>query len=474
MDSRTQTGTLSIGTGEEHSPVQLLFIDWLSFMASMPNQTLLDKVPAGYKVAFHNTGTMLFHQLWTVSTKAGRPLLSLQAVPRNGYHSPDTVSIKLDNALLYSDDWYKILIDFLIDFEVSCPSVTRVDFAMDSQMIPYGISTAEFAQRLADGDFIKSGKYNITVHKTQGRYIAPASVNMVDKWGTDSSVIPTETTSGGVPVVNCVTLGSHSSLAQFQVYNKSLELSNHLCVNGEFRKQYIFDRWKSEGLDTEKPVWRSELRLSSKADVIEYVAPDGTVQRRKLNLADLDPEHGLKSTILQAFNRWAQIFSFIGRDNSKRTHITREARVKFLSEESKLSFGSHCSQSRGMTKYIKGVINFVSNLFDECQRKGMNKPADGVVQGWTIRFFLEKLYEFSARTDEQVLYETGAALHIPVSKLQTLSQNYIDRLMSVYTDLRHCLTSDSDLKVSIPIETEEVEFTQEDLEWFYHFQNTKF
>lgn len=211
-----------------------------------------------------DTGTALFQLLYYLKLANGRPVCSLQAVPRHPFQDPDTVSIKLDNALLYSADFYDVLLQLLKDFQIRRPNISRLDFAMDCQNIGYGISARDFAERLADSRFVKSGTREISVHKRSNVYIDPRSSDDAVKFETD-----------GLPSINAVTIGRHGSICQAQVYNKTLELKQHMAADGSFMKQYIFDQWKDAGLDVSKDVWRIELRLSSKADTLEYIDPSG-------------------------------------------------------------------------------------------------------------------------------------------------------------------------------------------------------
>lgn len=463
--------TLMLGREDSlHAPKQLLFIDWLSFQGHMDDPSVLSFPPDGYKVEPKETGTPLYQCLFMISTTDGRAICSLQSVPRHKYQDPDSVAVKLDNALLYSSDWYAVMVRFVSQFHIRRINVSRVDFAMDSQAVAYGISTKDFAERLADSRFVKSGTREISVHKRSNIYIDETSKGDELSFQTDN-----------LPSINAVTIGRHGSMCQCQVYNKTLELKQHLAADGSFIKSYIPELWQAGGLDTTKDVWRIELRLSSKADTLEFVTPEGEVKHRKILLSDLDPKEyddtirgrrisPLKDTIQQAFNRWFNVYSLENQDLSKLQHITRQSKVKILSDESELSFAAHAAQSKSMTKYLKGVVRFITDLFQSSATVLKDRPSEGIIQAWVIKHFLENLYDVCKGINTAKCRAVQSGTQSLTEDFHTILSYEFDRILGASKELRRVLTINQSTQLNVIVDGHEERMTQEEFEWITKFQ----
>lgn len=454
-----------------HRPKQLLHLDWLSFQGHLTDPSILSLGVDGYIIEKSETGTPLFEFLYYVKKSCGRPICSLQSVPRHKYQEPDSVAVKMDNALLYSQDYYTELIDFIRLFNIRRTNISRVDFCIDCQNIAYGISARDFAERLADSRFVKSGTREITVHKRSNIYIDPRSQNGELKFETDN-----------LPSVNAVTIGSHGSMCQAQVYNKTLELKQHMAADGTYMKQYIYDQWKDAGLDVSKDVWRIELRLSSKADTLEYVDPSGEIKHRRILLSDLDPRvyddsiRGakfcvLKDTILQAFNRWFNVYSMENCELSKLKHLTRQHQVKVLSETSELSFVAHAEQSRSMTKYMKGVVNFITDLFQSAAAVIKDKPENGVIQAFVIKTFLEKLYKVCKTLNTANARALHRGENILTTDMHTILHKEFDAILQRFPYLRTLITVRPSMQVEVDCGDHTETMTQEEFEWITKFSS---
>lgn len=435
-----------------------MFIDWLSLYASMPRAILVEGYSSDYRVQEMQTGTPLFEKSYRVSLSDGRPIAFVAAIPRHPYMTPETVSVKFDNALLYSSDFFDQLINFLGKFGVRNTHITRLDLAVDCQQIAYGISAKEFAERLADSRFVKAGTRQLAIHKRSNFYVNPKADDGKH-----------ELISDGLPAINAVTFGTHNSICQSQVYNKTLELKSNLDANGNPKKAYIMDAWKDAGLDITQDVWRIELRLGSKADTLEYVGEGGEICYRRITLSDLDPDRGLKDTIRYAFKRWFCVYSLIGRDLKKTKHLTREDAVQVLSEEADLQFVAHAAQSTAMSKYVKGVLKFVTDLFTKAVPILRNHPEDGILQGYAIGCFLEKLYKVSVQLDKVILDGTARGHRVVSDGLHEVLSHELSKILGQNLELRRLLTVDDKTPVLVTADGRTSTMSQEDFYWISHF-----
>lgn len=158
----------------------------------------------------------------------------ISAIPSMEGRDYHGASIRLANPVLYTSVWYHSFIDVIDVLHWKVQNITRIDLACDQNFFLNGLHPATFLRqyacklrsylrvgRLAD-DFSLHGSK--TQHALDYNYI---------RWGTRASGV-------------CVYL-----------YNKTKELR-------EIKdKPWIRKCWNSDGLSTEKDVWRVEISITS-------------------------------------------------------------------------------------------------------------------------------------------------------------------------------------------------------------------
>ena len=206
-------------------------IDWLEvFCAEQAQNAILDANYyrlLGYDVRVRDYGTPQYRDMFTI-WRNGFPFLEIRRNPyslkaNGGIFNPNDCHIRLSNRSCYDVSPINDLRKFLITFQYSLKSLSRIDICLDFNRFDYGQLPAQFLRAYMRGKVSKINQCNISAHGKDS--FAERVWNSV-KWGSVSSPISTK------------------------LYCKSLELSQ------VHEKLYIRDAWKLSGLDVSKPVWR--------------------------------------------------------------------------------------------------------------------------------------------------------------------------------------------------------------------------
>jgi hypothetical protein len=161
---------------------------------------------------------------------------------------PNQCSLKLENKILYTGDWFEILEYLRKNLQLFFKNITRLDIAVDGVNYLYDFLN----------DYLK-GKYDKELLK-----IGRAKFNCY-QFNEKSRVFEN------------FTLGKPSSDKMMSFYMKSKEIKD----SGKF---YILDFWRKNGIDTKK-VFRAEIRL--KNEYLKYI--------KDFNLSDLQEKNFLLS-----------------------------------------------------------------------------------------------------------------------------------------------------------------------------------
>lgn len=109
-------------------------IDWLEFickkevsieLAFINNQNpniIIKKILVHKNPNFINLHKIYFH---------GVEILDIYSKPNNGKHLKNEISIKVNNALLYTNNYYSIITDFIKEFKINYVRLARLDIALD-------------------------------------------------------------------------------------------------------------------------------------------------------------------------------------------------------------------------------------------------------------------------------------------------------------------------------------------------------
>jgi len=142
---------------------------------------------------------------------------------------PDCHIIKFDNKLLYFDYLFDFIDEFLHDHSFEVHGITRLDLAIDFNTFQNNLHPANLILKFLTNEYLRvnKGKYKLI-----GEQFFEQTFQYL-RFGTNTSEVSA------------------------YLYNKSIEMKQKKF------KQYIFNKWQAQGLDTDMNVWRLEFSLKT-------------------------------------------------------------------------------------------------------------------------------------------------------------------------------------------------------------------
>ena len=293
--------------------LHIIAIDWLSLFCTSPTGVLNTEPNGAWGYKKMPYGTRQYKELYEVYFMDEK-LCEVQQLPCSSVLRARSLIVKWDNRQLYVREFWDRLDRFLIAQNLTVQNISRIDICADfnrfkcSECVP-------FIQ-----DFMS--------HKTRhiGRGVGAAHFNHGGKNVGGFSHAYLNYTG--------LSFGSHSSDTRVYLYNKTFEL----LTQGD--KPWIRDQWAEVGLtnSAEKPVWRLEVSLKSKAmkfkDKKTRTVQTIDVQRVR--------DHGELADIYYMYVN--SLFQFIMNRNGI-TNVTREPRLPLFD---------------GAPKYVRAFVRNVS------------------------------------------------------------------------------------------------------------------
>lgn len=220
--------------------IYALSIDWLAFYCESDiGELLLYDEEFKYELAPH--GTRQFAELVRV-IRNGEEFAEVQQKPSSPILKPRTLIVKFCNRYLYSAGLWFMVNKFLDIHKLRILNVSRVDLCADFNSFAYSLRPEVLIKNFLSSHFRHIGRgkgsayFNHDV-KREGK----RSRSYLNYTG--------------------LAFGTHKSDCRAYLYNKSFEL---MTVHD---KPWIKQLWREVGLvnSFEKPVWRLEISITSKA-----------------------------------------------------------------------------------------------------------------------------------------------------------------------------------------------------------------
>lgn len=234
----------------------LLNIDWLevSLRGDLSFYTKSESFKKGDFVFTNlNQRTRLFDCLFTVHYR-DELFGTISFSPRSAVIPDEMVQFKVNNEYFYKGGKQlrplnlpvKLLADSL---DLKFHNFTRVDISLDFHQFNDNLTFEQFVNKYHAGEIESKGR--------------------VTRWN------PFYQRINGLMQLTGFSIGSRSSNKYIRCYNKSHEIT-------ESHKTYIVDWWRSNGLATDKTVFRFELQLTSKwfKEVLPFrLDDDGSIEK---------------------------------------------------------------------------------------------------------------------------------------------------------------------------------------------------
>lgn len=254
----------------------ILSIDWLQLYC---RGILLENT--NYRCKKMDYGTRQFKDVFIVS-RNGRDICTVCANPHSSILHQLTLIIKFDNELLYSENCFSEIDNFLNSYNIKVLGLTRIDVACDFQ---------GFCNKMTPSSLIDKFMRN------KIRKIGQAKYKVIGEQKDCHSF-------------DYLRFGSESSTISCYLYNKTKE------CNEVKMKRYITEKWESAGYDTKKDTWRLEFSIKSKqVQIVEKLTGD---------LQDIDYEYIKDECNVRKIFDCLQQTYFQFRTNSGKSNVTRE------------------------------------------------------------------------------------------------------------------------------------------------------
>lgn len=204
----------------------------------------------GFKVKEREYGTPQYREMFTIYDADNFPQFEVRRNPyslkkNGGIFLPNACHIRLSNRACYKIAPIDDLRKFLIAYNYSYQSLSRIDICLDFNVFDSGETPKNFIKKYTKEEI---SKINQSAFYQFGKDISNIFMHGRDAWNER--------------IINSLKWGSDTSSITTKMYNKSLELQQ---VKDKF---YIRDAWKEAGL-RENEVWRIEFSLNSSFKILE-------------------------------------------------------------------------------------------------------------------------------------------------------------------------------------------------------------
>jgi hypothetical protein len=334
-------------------------IDWLQIYFHKPSGfEFSDQNPDGYNYAKKDYGTKIFKDVYTVVEPTGEILGTITSTPYSSALPQNMCLLKLENRVLYQSDYMRRVFEFSSRENFFYKGITRIDICYDCNEYANGLNPYHLISRYLNQEYLKVGLNKVAL-----------DARFTYKFGEKDQVLPKESTITA-PVIEGLRWGSRKHDVNVAIYNKSQEM-----VDVEM-KHYIMDYWRVCGLDLNRPVYRTEIRINNQGRGIEELE---TGVLFSLSLDDLVTQ----STIEHMFHTYAHKYCrFYVRDY----HVKAQQmeRLKIFAPMDKINLRpKRLTHKKNYTRMHKVMINNLARHIYE-----------NAAEGTTLTGYLEKVKDY--------------------------------------------------------------------------------
>lgn len=320
----------------------------------------------GYHFQDVGHGSKVFKRIYNVIEPTGELLGNISLDPYSSKIPASSVIFKAENNVLYQQDYIERIFHFIAAVGLKYRGITRIDIAYDSNELYGGLKHETLIKKYRNNEYLKIGANEYFMHCKAGYHLS------VDKKGkkklTDKAPSKKQQQDGAPeqdakPIqnltehkINSVTWGSRSSDVQVQLYDKSKELKEVKM------KHYIVDTWKAAGIDTEKPVYRIEIRIVNEG---KHITNLKTGQKFTLSMNDIVTQELLE----QLFHDYTRkVFRFYHRRDITRIQRMKEVKVFSLTNQT-LIRPMRNTKRKDYTRMHKITLNWLEKNIAENARQ---------------------------------------------------------------------------------------------------------
>lgn len=379
--------------------------DWLQlYLHKASNFNPLQPNLFGYNFVSVGHGSKVFKNLYKVIEPTGEQLGIISYDPYSSKIHKNTCIFKLENNVLYQSDYIPRTFQFLACCNFTYKGITRIDLAFDANELYGGLKHETLIKKYTKNEYLKVGLNNYLAYMS-GTY----KINIKKQDGHEKVNIESEE---GIQPHRCesITWGSRSSDIQVQLYNKTKEL------NDVKMKHYIVDYWKKCGLNTEKDVWRIEIRIVNGGKSVKNLKTGETFN---LSMDELMTQE----LIEQLFHDYAKkYFRFFYRGTQKKVQQMKEIKLFPLNNITILK-PQRITKEKDFTRMHKITVNWIDkNIYENANLDNVIVREMEAVRNYFISAYgMEKWYK---EHQEQSTYNQEITNNRQKDPGQTIQDKY--------------------------------------------------
>ena len=316
----------------------------------------------------HEYGSKVFAYIDTVHIM-GNEICTLLHNPRSEIIKKDTVIIKLYNEYLYSPDMISKFIRLINDLGLTFINFSRLDLCADFNSFHNNLSPDNFLKGFLTNKYLKTkkSKYSIAGNQTNSH------------------------------TVDYLRIGSAGSKVSAYLYNKSKEMSEVQ------HKPWIYQKWITNNLKTEVPVYRLEVTIKD-FKIMHKDAAGRHLENVRLEFLE-DPEY-VKRLYFRGINT-----AFRFKHNDGQVNKSKMKDVVLFNESLNHDTLIFDCDKIANSRHTKGVINFLEKINNEIRtirsedRTKFSKTAEALAEITDLeKWYSDRYKDESGNYKDLVLY----------------------------------------------------------------------
>lgn len=405
----------------------MISCDWLQlYLQKTSNFDPNSQNLFGYQFEDVGHGSKVFKKIYSVIEPTGEILGNISLDPYSTNIPASSVILKVENNVLYQADYIERIFHFIAATGLRYRGITRIDIAYDSNELYGGLKHQTLIKKYRSNEYLKIGaseyfmhckaRYHLSVDKKGRKILTDKAPSKKGSSGQEPEPDPRPIQNLQEHQTNSITWGSRSSDVQVQLYDKSKELREVKM------KHYIVDGWEKAGIDTERPVYRIEIRIVNEGKSLKNLK---TGEKFTLSMNDLVTQELLE----QLFHDYAKkVFRFYHRRDI--THIQRmkEVRIFSLTNQTIIRPKRNTKQ-KDYTRMHKMVMNWLDKNIAENARQDnvIVRELERTKEYFIAAYGMEK-YIKEKEEELQYLEEVNART------IKTPQEYYRDKFAGIHND----------------------------------------
>lgn len=364
----------------------LICIDWLQL------NTQIDRTEHTWNSLYEEKEvkgqTPMFSKVSEIWFKGGKRICTIAYSPKTPVMHPNMHLIKFDNWLLYANDLYEFITEFLTENNIEFKNITQLDISGDFNQFINHRKPENLIRSYLSGQYCKIGRGG---YSTNGNY----STNGQNKYEI---------------TYDYIRFGSAKSAITTKLYNKKKELTQ------KTDKPWIREAWEKNGINTNSDVWR--LEFSIKTSRAGYIDTE-TGEFNATNLDMLKPEN-YQAMFKTCYQKYFQ-FAVMDKTKHRKDRMRKIELFKDMQVNTQyLHYLEKLSSNRAEKIYAKKL----KKENDTLRQLGKNNQAETVLQvlkqhisDYNLHEWYAKQVEFAGIDIQRIDYTQGD-LHldkIPIS-----------------------------------------------------------